>query len=473
MKDVIVRLYSIELENIKNVRYGKVAMPIFEVQSSYEIRAAILGIYGQNGSGKTAVIDAMYFLQKILAGESLDKEMSEYIENSSTTAKITTKYRLYNDEKMYDIHYTIVLKKAENQHVVLEQEILSSSSRNDHIKEKMKVFMDYTRRDGNIAFIPQKRHQEVISNHKNGRKESSNRAVELIVAKKLAIKSNCSFIFGEYSRVIFLEEYHNDFNEASMIIQSLFQFGSQELFVIRNTNSGVISANLLLPISFRYFEKGKDGSGIKGSIAISLHETTIVSSENVEMLEQVINQINMVLYTIIPGLKIGIEDYGVQLTNQGEPGQKIELFTQRDHIKIPIRMESAGIIKIISILNAIIQAFDDASIFLAIDELDAGVFEYLLGELLDVFGNHAKGQMIFTSHNLRALEMLNKKSILFSTTNPDNRYIHIQNVKNISNLRDEYLRSISLGGQKEEIYADTDKLKIARAFRKAGRDGKE
>ena len=140
-----------------------------------------------------------------------------------------------------------------------------------------------------------------------------------------------------------------------------------------------------------------------------------------------------------------------------------------DKKPIPIRMESDGIIKIISILNALIQAFSNSSICLVIDELDAGIFEYLLGELLDIFSKSAKGQLIFTSHNLRALEMLDKESIMFSTVNPDNRYIHMKNVKDSNNLRSMYIRSITLGGQEELIYEETDSLKISRAFRKAGK----
>ena len=93
----------------------------------------------------------------------------------------------------------------------------------------------------------------------------------------------------------------------------------------------------------------------------------------------------------------------------------------------------------------------------------------MLGELLDIFQNSAKGQLIFTSHNLRALEMLDKESIMFSTANPENRYIHMKNVKGSNNLRSMYIRSITLGGQDELIYEETDSLEIARAFRKAGR----
>ena len=45
----------------------------------------------------------------------------------------------------------------------------------------------------------------------------------------------------------------------------------------------------------------------------------------------------------------------------------------------------------------------------------------------------------------------------------------MKSVKENNNLRSMYIRSITLGGQDEEIYEETDSLKIARAFRKAGR----
>ena len=52
--------------------------------------------------------------------------------------------------------------------------------------------------------------------------------------------------------------------------------------------------------------------------------------------------------------------------------------SKREGMKeIPIRMESEGIIKIISILNALIPAFGNPSICLVIDELDSGIFEIL------------------------------------------------------------------------------------------------
>ena len=45
----------------------------------------------------------------------------------------------------------------------------------------------------------------------------------------------------------------------------------------------------------------------------------------------------------------------------------------------------------------------------------------------------------------------------------------MKSVRDTNNLRNLYIRSITLGGQDEVIYEETDSLKIARAFRKAGR----
>ena len=156
-------------------------------------------------------------------------------------------------------------------------------------------------------------------------------------------------------------------------------------------------------------------------------EPVVLDIERKELLDEIVCQIDTVLYTIIPGMRIEVKDYGKQTMDSGEEGWKVELMSVRgDKKPIPIRMESEGIIKIVSILNVLIQAFGNPSICLVIDELDAGIFEYMLGELLDIFNKSAKGQLIFTSHNLRALEMLDKDSIMFSTANPNNRYIHIK-----------------------------------------------
>ena len=459
MGDFIVRLSSLTLENVKNVKNGTIFMPMSNEKLLNVGGAEILGIYGQNGSGKTAIVDALYFLQRIMIGESIDQSIIDYISVDDDTAHMSIEFKIFSAEKVYEAGYNIFLKKNENV-VEIEREFLNCAINHAGKRTNKNIFIDYVRSDSESIFKPQKRLDELIGKNKE-------RRTDLIVARKMAEKSNCSYIFGENSRDIFCQEVEYQFEDYSNVIRALFEFSLKDLFVIRNTHSGMITANFLLPMAFR-IENSKMGA--KGDFAIPLTEPVVLDSVKKGILEVIVNQINTVLYTIIPGMIIDVKNYGQQALDSGEEGWKVELMSVREGKKpIPIRMESEGIIKIISILNVLIQAFGNSSICLVIDELDAGIFEYMLGELLDIFGKSAKGQLIFTSHNLRALEMLDKKSIMFSTVNPENRYIHMKSVKENNNLRSMYIRSITLGGQDEAIYEETDSLKIARAFRKAGR----
>lgn len=459
MKEKIVRLASLEISNIKNVKNGRIMMPGVLNKKTVQNAAEILGIYGQNGSGKTAIIDTMYYLQRIMVGDNAADELEEYIDANSSCAEILADFYIFSGNILYEISYKLVLGKSDKG-VEIQRETLSYAKNEDGERTNKTVFMDYQREKSGAVFTPKKRYDEVLE----GNKENN---TDLIVAKKIAERSKCSYIFGESSREIFLRNYTNRFKECSELIEALFMFALKDLFVIRNTHSGFISANFILPVAFRVEH---DRVGVKGDFAIPMTEPVVLEQEKKELLNTIVDQINTVLYTIIPGMHIAVKEYGKQLADSGEEGFKVELVSIRDNTPpIPIRMESEGIIKIISILNALIQAFADPSICLVIDELDAGIFEYMLGELLDIFNRNAKGQLLFTSHNLRALEMLDKESVMFSTVNPEKRYIHMKNIKATNNLRDVYLRGITLGGQDEVIYETTDSLKIARAFRKAGR----
>lgn len=455
----IVRLSSLKLSNIKNVRTGQIVMPYAcRKQLTYKT-AEVLGLYGQNGSGKTAVIDTLYYLQKVMIGSTLKREIADYIETGSDQAEITADFNIFAGTVIYEVSYKIILQRSENG-ANIAQETLSCAVNSGDSRSNRIVFMDYQRSDRGIVFAPKKRLDEVVE-------DNTENKTDLIVAKKIAEKSNCSYIFGESSREIFCRNYENNFKHYSEVIKALFEFALKDLFVIRNTHSGVISANFVLPMAFKIEQ---NEISMKGDFAVPLTEPVVLNEERKKILDVIVEQINMVLFTIIPGMRIDVYNYGIQLTDSGENGHKVELVSVREGMQpIPIRMESEGIIKIISILNALIQAFGNPSICLAIDEFDAGVFEYMLGELLDIFSKSAKGQLIFTSHNLRPLEMLDKDSIMFSTVNPDRRYIRMKNVKPSNNLRDTYLRGITLGGQDEVIYEETDSLRIARAFRKAGR----
>ena len=60
----MIRLTAMEIKNIKNVGYGR-------LEFSQGKSGSILGIYGQNGSGKTVVVDCMVLLKCLESGYPL------------------------------------------------------------------------------------------------------------------------------------------------------------------------------------------------------------------------------------------------------------------------------------------------------------------------------------------------------------------------------------------------------------------
>ena len=122
---------------------------------------------------------------------------------------------------------------------------------------------------------------------------------------------------------------------------------------------------------------------------------------------------------------------------------RIERFIKKiDDKEIYIENESAGIKKIISILSALVYYIKEENALVVIDELDVHIFEYLLAIILKNISEIAKGQLIFTAHNLSPLERLEKENIVITSIEKEKvNYSYLKNVSKTTNLRQKYIRS--------------------------------
>lgn len=468
LENGVVRLQEVTIKNLKNVEMGKISLQSYnslkkrlkglEENSSTDI----LGIYGQNGSGKTTLVDAISILELLLLGKKIPNDIKHLINNDSINAELNFKFLLEDINEDILIDYSVVFIKIERVLETGEKETIVNIKKENleystiskyNKKSRPKKIISYDITDN--AIKPLNVYNQIIEKDKNN-------LINLGVAKALSIEERTSFIFNKRSLDIFKKSFLENINYK--VLDSLTNFARLNLFVIKSEQLGAINMNRLLPFSFRL----ENDSRIISGGYVALFEKSFLNEEFYNILKKIIKQTNIVINAVIPGLEINIEEYGKQLDENGELKVEVELISIRENKKIPLKYESDGIKKIISILSALIAMYNNSSICLVVDELDAGIFEYLLGELLDILEERAKGQFIFTSHNLRALEKLNKESIIFTTVNPKNRYIKLSNVKSNNNLRDFYYRMIALGGQKEELYNETDAFEMNYAFRKAG-----
>ena len=155
----------------------------------------------------------------------------------------------------------------------------------------------------------------------------------------------------------------------------------------KNVNTGLISLNAL-PLAFKIEDKN---SGAIGNLMIQLDGTTSIPQDAVNVVKKVVDNMNIVLQQIIPGLTIGVEEVETDILSNNKLGSKIYLVSNKNSQKIALANESDGIKKIVSILQLLIVVYNKPHITVAIDELDSGVFEYLLGELLRIISEKGKG----------------------------------------------------------------------------------
>ncbi|MGX8850715.1 hypothetical protein [Amedibacillus sp. YH-ame10] len=453
----MVRIEQIEIKGIKNVRSGTVNFNEYGniLKGKFDDLKSVLGIYGQNGSGKTTILEVSKLLKNILIGGKLPEYFDKFINNECEETEIS--YHFFIQSKNYKqmIIYTFKIALIEGVYQVYAEKIVSKEYADQEKKWKPQ-----------ITLIECYNQEIVLKKLMN--KISKESLIELRVAQD--IEKGTSFIFHKRNQKTLLEQLMNK-NETDEdrklvdVLRLLPIYAETSLIIIENDVIGSINLNSFVPINL-YLTS--DNSLKMGKIPVNLLKPNEMPKDIFKDLEIVIRQIDIVLNSIVPSLNLQIANQKEQLLSDGNEGINFEIVSVRNEKFIPLKYESEGIKRLISVISSMIAAFHNHSICLMIDEFDSGIFEYLLGEIVEIIDESAKGQFVFTSHNLRALEKLSYKSIVVTTTNPNNRYIQLSGIKTNNNTRDFYYTNLLLGGQSEAIYEDTKNYKIKRAFRKAG-----
>ncbi|MDU1846800.1 MAG: AAA family ATPase [Niallia nealsonii] len=472
-----VKVLEVEIKNFKNVLNGKIRFPSSK-NLSFE-KADVLGIYGQNGSGKTAMVEAFQVLKRLLEGKKLLDNTEKLIYQGGEVATLNFTFLIKINNSLYEAYYSIELSKLGNNSEIVEYE-------NDVLTEKDSENYQL----GNSVFVSKEefRYKEVIKGSRPklaiqylrpneedstigpniiSRKIKSNKN-DLFIAYKvnaeLAYKEKTSFLFRKEG-VTLAKQILKE--EAFEILLSLKQVFVNNLFVISNIQSSLILANVMIPVHYKKVDKNKIEAGYDVLILPS-NKPTVLPKDVFELAGEMFNAISKVLREVVPGLTVELRSLGEQTLQNGTIGIRAELIAIRDEIALPISLESDGIKKLVSILSSLIVLYNDHNACIIIDELDAGIFEFLLGEIVKILNDCGKGQLLFTSHNLRLLEVLEKDNLVFTTTNPEKRYINLKGLKETNNIRDVYIRAIQLGTDEEPVYQETDRYNIMDAFEEAG-----
>jgi hypothetical protein len=300
---------------------------------------------------------------------------------------------------------------------------------------------------------------------------------DMAVAKRVSQRESRSFIFSrEFKDLRADDQPHVRRNaldksvdvlldDCRTVLDALAFYGLDGLFVVDTASVDTVG----LPALPLFFRMGAgEGSRIAGHAILKADAPVNIPDRLLSVTKRIVSSLNVVLRQIVPGLEIEVREMGEVTLDDGSDGQRMQLLSRRGDVVLPFDCESEGIKKIVSVLQILILMYNEPPVTVAIDELDSGVFEYLLGELLGIIADGGRGQLIFTSHNLRPLETLDKQFIVFTSTDSNNRYVRMRGVKETNNLRSLYFRSIVLGDSETGLYEYTSNGEIAYAMRQAG-----
>lgn len=454
-----IRIKRIELDNFKGVRHGVLELNCSSEYVPYNTRSDILGLYGQNGSGKTSIVQAIEIVKDIMSGYPLGSEYAKCVDVNEECAWIKIEFEFqYSDDLIATVEYQTKLEVKEK---------MSESSGSEHGQEKAlvlsvsdEVIKTNLYDDGTIG------RKHTVIDTGNGHllcakalekyffdDTDNKQRDELSALKKEIYEESRSFIFSHEASEIFNEK--NTDESVSIyygIMASLYFYATHLLFISNTRTNGLVQLRVAIPIHVPFQAR-----------VLILDKNTIIKKKYYVVVEAAFSSINTVLATLIPDLQLVLRKTEVTAQN-GEEGYAVEILSKRGDRIFPIEYEADGIIKIVSLLASYTFAFNEGSATLVVDEFDSGIFEFLLGELLQIFERAGIGQLIFTSHNLRPLEVLDRKFIRFTTSDPENRYYKLKNVGGKGNLRDLYLREIQLGNGDVEIYHRTKSFKIEKAL---------
>ena len=457
-----IRIAKIALTDFKSIEYGEITLNCGRETVPFNSQSDILGIYGQNGSGKTSIIEALSILKSLLSGEDVMPIYANCIRIGCDHSTLKFTFDVQNDRNdRMTIVYSFSIRKTEK--VGQNEQRVEDSGDNDRFPYRVTVFNEKLEFAGPLngkawrmtqfintesdeyPFIPVTKYKELVS-------QDIKIKYKLIALRDvIKMKESRSFIF---SPELFKEIKDKcGYSEFYIILNNFRLYGLGYLFVVDTKLSGLIRLNLAVPF---FTHKG----------IVELSDSTWLSADFFKDVSNSVNGVREVLSSLVPGLSLKLVQKAEKKSKNGTDGYIVSLVATRDGREMPANYESDGIRKLFSILDLFVYAFKRPCT-VAIDEFDAGIFEYLLGELLEIFEESGTGQFIFTSHNLRPLEVISNKYICFSTTNPKNRFIHFKGLGNTNNLRSKYFKELMLGSeQDEELYNSSKRFKLKKTLLK-------
>ncbi len=368
--------------------------------SDYNIK----GIYGANGSGKSAIITSVRIIKKIIQDDSylnnslIQKKLDELVNKKLGKLEMSIEFLVNTNWEKMIYRYYVCLEKSNRGRFVLGKEMLSQKTAFSHtdkynpiyevgdgvitlLHEDSSFSKDLDEKTKNLLLtssLPALYVSRNVFSEKNTQETNSRLGYDIMVVWLFA---------NNVSTYLDSEDDHTDFVMNSMV----------EVLEIEKNDWNLLYGYL----------KNRKQIEEKKMFIISTDSTTI-SKDWYPKFEELVEQLTL----FIKIFKKDLQNIIIERKENKDIYQCSLIMDYGDY-SIHSEFESTGVKKLIRLFTFITKMAQGGIVF--IDEFDSNLHDVYLCALLEYLREHGKGQLCFTTHNIGPMDVLKKgkKSIDF------------------------------------------------------------
>lgn len=381
-------LLSLGISGIKNIE-SRIEIPFYKktIKDDFDPRQyRVKGIYGENGSGKTAIMTAVRILTRILLdrnylSDSVNQRLlAENINKKTKKASIEAVFYSQQHVGPFIYRYQVDVELRADERVYLTGEILERKIGHNSQGCYRPVFET---REGELLYFDRKKVSEFSKEITKNLLEQ--RSFVTFVNEIERVKNQCSE----------LNWYH---------LFDLAVFASSIYVVIdgEDDHRGDVLSRLLNGSGQSVLRETEDLTIYSRASSAGHTQKEIMISRSPEQLKYYREYTDR-LFSFIRIFKTDLKGIELDKKEYGEfyIVRRIMCYGGYD---LDEEYESRGIRKLMVLFDALDAASDGNIVF--IDELDSNINDVYLDKLIEYFVYYGKGQLCFTAHNLSPMSVL-------------------------------------------------------------------
>lgn len=400
-----IYLLNFKLSGIKNLEksielnfYKKTIDKQFDPEK-YRIKA----IYGENGSGKTAIVVGMDVLRNIIIDSTYlnDSKNQQYLQamvNKKTKRiELKSEFIYYSDTQSRIYNYEVSL--GINPIGLFEIERESLKCRLNSTKAREIVVFECLKGEINKVMIDDEGAKDRLIRESLNLLGKQSLAINCLLNSKDIFRNNMSDAF----RMMMFDLY---FFAAKLNVCIASEDDPDLYLQKRALFEAKDSDDFFKRITRMVSTVGRFANANEKLIAKDLFENYKLKIKKLERFIQL--------------FKRDLKSIDIDSTEMGDCYSCKLLMNYGDY-RVDTVFESTGITKLIKLFDYLNAAADGEISF--IDEMDANINDVYLSKIIDYFMKYGKGQLCFTTHNTSPMANLrnNKKSITFLSS--DNQIV--------------------------------------------------